>query len=76
MAAVQFIAYANLVVNYRAIAAGMILPAMFTDALAAAIGYFIVRKVAKSEGYDVLVGMVIGGSLAAWVGIWMTEAWQ
>jgi hypothetical protein len=75
MACVQFVSYANLTINFRAIAAGHIGYAMATDALASAIAYFIVRKVAKSEGGGVLVGMMIGGSLAAWFGIWLTQAW-
>ena len=76
MAVVQFVSYANLTVNYRAVAAGHVGYAMVTDSLAALIGYFIVRKVARAEGPQVLTGMVLGGSLAAWFGIWLTRTWS
>jgi hypothetical protein len=76
MAVVQFVSYANLTVNFRAIAAGNVWWAMVTDAIAAAFAYFIVRKVVKTEGGWVLAGMMIGGSLAAWFGIWLTQAWS
>ena len=76
MAVVQFGTYANLVVNYRAVAAGMVVESMATDALAVLAGYFIVKKVAQAEGPDTLLGMLIGGTLAAWFGIWLTETWR
>jgi hypothetical protein len=76
MAAVQFLCYTNLVINYRAVAAGYVGWSMATDALAVLIGYFIVQKVAKAEGWDTLIGMMIGGTLAAWAGIAMTSMWQ
>lgn len=75
MAVVQFIAYANLTINFRAIAAGLTGVAMITDALAVLVTFFIVRRVAQSEGYDELAGMVLGGTLAAWFGIWITQSW-
>ncbi len=76
MALVQFVAYANLTVNFRAISAGMIPVAMATDAAAAAISYFIVRRIVRSESPWTLAGMMVGGSLAAWFGIWLTEHWK
>jgi hypothetical protein len=75
MALVQFISYSNLVINTRAIAGGLIPAAMVTDAAASAISFFIIRKVAKEDGYAALVGMMLGGSLAAWFGIWLTGHW-
>ena len=75
MTAVQFVSYANLTVNFRAIAAGHVPHAMVTDAAASAISFFIIRKVSKSEGYAALAGMMVGGSLAAAFGIYMTRGW-
>ena len=77
MAAVQFVSYANLTINYRAIAAGLVPAAMVTDALASAISFFIIRRVARDgDGHAALLGMMAGGSLAAWFGIWLTRAWS
>jgi hypothetical protein len=74
MALVQFISYTNLTVNIRAIAAGNIPLAMVTDCLAAGIGYLIVRRIAKDDdSLATLFGLMLGGSLAALVGITFTR---
>lgn len=74
---VQFTSYLNLTLNYRAIAESQKGFAMLTDAMAVLLAYFIIRKVAKDDGCGwTLSGMVFGGSLAAWVGITLTEHWR
>ena len=75
MGFVQLVSYTNLTVNYRAIAGGHIGSAMITDALAGAISYFIIRRVAKDESYATLFGLIVGGSMAAWIGITFTQGW-
>lgn len=79
MMTVQFVSYLNLTINYRAIDEGYRLVAMGTDALAVIISIFVVQRLANP---DVKVrwgwqesGMVIGGSLAAWVGMTLTRSW-
>ncbi len=72
MMGVQFLSYAILTINYRAISAANTPLAMVTDACAVAMSFFIVRKVVRTESYVTLAGMMIGGSLAAAFGIWMT----
>lgn len=74
---VQFVSYLNLTLNYRAIAESRAAYAMATDALAVLLAYIIIRKVSRDEhSYWTLAGMVAGGSLAAWVGISLTEHWR
>jgi hypothetical protein len=74
MALVQFISYTNLTINIRAIASGNIPLAMVTDCLAAGIGYLIVRRIAKDDdSISTLLGLMLGGSLAALVGITFTQ---
>ena len=75
MGLVQFVSYTNLTINYRAISGGHIGYAMITDALAGAISYFIIRRVAKDESYATLFGLIVGGSMAAWIGITFTQGW-
>jgi hypothetical protein len=75
MAGVQFLAYLNLTVNYRAIALDQPLFAMLTDGLAVLLGVTIIRRVSRTDSSLELAGMVVGGSLAAYVGIALTRAW-
>lgn len=79
MGVVQFISYFNLTVNFRAIDEGRMLVAMGTDALAVIISIFVVQRLANPEklarfGWQE-AGMVIGGSLAACAGMWLTRSW-
>lgn len=75
MAAVQFVSYLNLTVNFRAIAHAQYAVAGLTAGLAAVLATTIVRRVAKDESNSPLVGMVVGGALADMAGIWLTRAW-
>lgn len=71
----QFTQYLVLTINYRAIAHKKYLYAIFTDAAAVGFAYYIVKQIQGAEGYTVLSGMMVGGSLAAMVGIKLTETW-
>lgn len=77
MVLVQFISYLNLTINFRAIAHNQIIMASVTDALSVAISIFIVKRVSGNREPWTLeqTGMVIGGSLAAMVGMTLTRAW-
>jgi len=76
MAAVQFISYTNLVMNTRALSAGLIPHSIVTDVTASAISFFIIRKIAKEESWIACLGMMVGGGAAAAFGIWITRHWQ
>lgn len=77
MLGVQFLSYLNLTVNFRAIAHNQRLIAMGTDALAVVISIFIIKRVSGSKAPWTLkeTGMVIGGSLAAFAGMRLTQSW-
>ena len=75
MMGVQFTQYLVLTVNFRAIAHNQIYVAMVSDALAVALSFFIVKKIVRTESRWTLAGMMIGGALAAAVGMTLTEAW-
>lgn len=77
MAGMQFVSYVNLTVNYRAIAHKQIPVAMCTDALAGLISFWFVRKIARDDSHPTaaLLGVMLGGSLAAGIGIWLTSSW-
>lgn len=74
-ALIQFVSYFVLTLNFRAIAHAHIWEAMVTDALAAALSYFIIKRVSRVDGPGVLLGMMLGGSVAAAFAIWLTRAW-
>ena len=74
-AAIQFVSYFILVVNFRAIAHDQVLWAMVTDAAAAAMSFTIISRIAKDDSRWVLTGMMTGGSLAAAAGMWWTRTW-
>ena len=74
-ALLQFSQYFVLTINYRAIAHKKYWFAMCTDAAAVGFAYFIVKQIALAEGYVVLSGMMLGGAMAAVVGIWVTSNW-
>lgn len=75
-AVLQFTQYVVLTVNYRAVAHKQTNWAMATDAACVLFSYFIMKNVAQADGYTVLAGMIVGGTLAARVGIWLTEHWD
>lgn len=75
-AAIQGASYLILTLNFRAIAHAHVWEAMITDALAAAFSFIVVRRVLLTEHpRAVLAGMMLGGALAANVGITLTRAW-
>lgn len=72
---VQFVSYTNLTINYRAVAHAQVPYAVASDAAASMISYLIVRRIVKSDSPAMMVGMMVGGGLASWFGIWLTRAW-
>jgi hypothetical protein len=75
-AAVQFTQYLVLTINFRAISYEQYAAAGITAALAAILSYTIVKRILKDETRSTVAGMVVGGSLADMVGIWLTRSWS
>jgi hypothetical protein len=71
----QFLSYANLTINIRAIAHQEYLWACLSDGAACLLSYFIVKRIAGDKSRWGVLGMLIGGMLAAVVGIWLTRSW-
>jgi hypothetical protein len=74
-ALMQFVSYLNLTINFRAIAHEQYTFAVITDGLACVLSYTIVRRIAGDKSRWGVAGLVVGGSCAALVGIWLTRAW-
>lgn len=73
--ALQFISYLNLTINFRAIAHEQYAFAVVTDGVACFLSYTVVKRIAGDKSRWGLVGLILGGSFAALVGIWLTRTW-
>ena len=74
--ALQFISYLNLVINFRAIAHDQVGVAIVTDGLAGLIAWTMVKKIGAAQGGIGIAGVVLGGMVATWVGMFLTESWS
>jgi hypothetical protein len=72
----QFISYLNLVINFRAISTKQTSIAIVTDGLAGLIAWTMVRRIGHAKGHVGLVGVILGGMAATWLGIWLTQHWD
>lgn len=76
MMGVQYLYFTVLVINIRAIATANYMGAVLTDVAASAILFFLVRQIGDAKSYMALLGMMTGGGLASWSGIWLTRHWK
>lgn len=74
-AALQFLNYFNLTVNYRAVAHQQYVWAAISDAVACVLGWTLIKQIASAESWPARVGYVVGGTTASAAGIWITKAW-
>lgn len=74
-AALQFVSYLNLTINFRAIAHEQYVFACLSDGVACILGYTIVKRVSGDKSRWGVVGMTVGGMGAAVVGIYLTRTW-
>lgn len=74
-AALQFVNYLNLTINYRAVAHEQYVAACASDGIACLLSYTLVKRISGDKSRLGVVGMTVGGMCAAVVGIWLTRAW-
>lgn len=74
-AALQFVNYVLLTINYRAIAHEHYAFAGVTALTVSLLGGFAIKRLVKDETPWTIVGMAVGGGLADMVGIWLTRTW-
>jgi hypothetical protein len=76
-AVIQAVQYFVLTINFRAIAHGQYAAAGLTAAFASLLAYAIVRRIAQDDSkWQVVSGMMLGGSLADVAGIYVTRMWS
>lgn len=71
--AAQLFSYFILTVNYRACAQGRYIATVGSDLVAAANGYFIIRRVGENKSKWGLAGYIIGGGCGSAIGIFVTK---
>jgi hypothetical protein len=74
-AALQFIHYLNLTINFRAIAHEQYVAACLSDGFACVLSYTIVKRISGDKSRLGVIGMTVGGMGAAVLGIWLTREW-
>lgn len=62
---VQFISYANLAWNFRAIAQAQYAHIILTDGLASFLGFKVIKKIGEADSRAALIGYVIGGMIGS-----------
>jgi hypothetical protein len=70
---VQIFNYAAIAVYTRLVAQAATVPAVALDAVFAAINFFVIRRIARSEDDPFGFAAYVGGSaLGTFIGIWIT----
>jgi len=78
LALIQIVSYSLLCINYRAVATTQYHQAAITDFMIASLGFFVIRRIAKSEdslhqwlGYT--IGSVIGSYVGRYVSVLLSS---
>ena len=71
--AVQFLNYAILCWNYRAVAQARYGNVFASDLMCAAISFTLIKRVAKTDSRAALAGYVLGGAVGSVVSVWITK---
>jgi len=72
-AVLMFIQFGVVTLNFRFIAQGHYIGAIATDALIAALGWSLLRRVASADTTSERIGYIIGAALGSPLGIWLTK---
>jgi len=72
-AALMFIQFGVVTLNFRFIAQGHYIGAVVTDALIATLGWSLLRRVASADTTSERIGYIIGAALGSPLGIWLTK---
>jgi hypothetical protein len=70
--ALQFISYAVITWNYRAVAQARYLSIGISDLCCAGLGFTAIKRVSKAEGHAALAGYVLGGAFGSMLSAWIT----
>lgn len=70
---IQLINYTLLVLNFRAVAHADYFWSGLTDFVIASFGFFVIKKIAKSDdSFHLWLGYALGGLAGSFVGIWLS----
>lgn len=72
LAAIQFCSYFILTFNYRAVAEVSYVGTFITDVMIATLSFSSIKRVAQAETWHERVGYVIGGSIGAFIALFLS----
>jgi hypothetical protein len=73
LAVIQIVSYSLLCINYRAVATTQYHEAAATDFLLASLGFFVIRRIARSEdSLHQWIGYVTGSVIGSYLGIYLS----
>jgi hypothetical protein len=70
----QFLSYAVITWNYRAVAQARYLSIGLSDLVCAGLGFTAIKRVSATEGRAALAGYVLGGACGSILSAWITRA--
>ena len=71
--AVQFLNYAMLCWNYRAVAQARYGNVFASDLMCAAISFTLIKRVAKTDSRAAMAGYILGGAVGSVVSVFVTR---
>jgi hypothetical protein len=73
LAGIQIVSYSLLCINYRAVATTHYNQAAITDFMIASLGFFVIRRIARSEdSLHQWLGYAIGSVIGSYLGIYVS----
>jgi uncharacterized membrane protein YfcA len=73
LALIQIVLYSLLCINYRAVATTQYHEAAITDFIIASLGFFVIRRIAKSEdSFHQWLGYAVGSVIGSYLGIYVS----
>lgn len=70
---VQFVSYAFITWNFRAIAQAQYVHVLFSDLVIAALNFKLIKKIAEAHSNVALAGYTIGGAAGSLASVWVTK---
>jgi hypothetical protein len=70
---VQFLSYAIICWNWRAIAQGRYASIFVSDMIFAGVNFLLIKRVSEAKSKAALAGYVLGGACGSLVSVWITR---
>ena len=75
--ALQFLAYLNFTIDFRAVSSLNYVAAAATNMVAPVLAWIMVRKIASTQDHWIgMTAVALGGCTATVLGMWLTKSWS